>query len=42
MNLFYRDGAGDNISAVYEGDIANGLKHKIRLEDGARLDTNVT
>ena len=40
MNLFYRNGAGDNISAVYEGGIANGLKHTIRLEDGARLDTN--
>ena len=40
MELFYRDGAGNNISTVYEGANANGLKHIIRLEDGARLDTN--
>ena len=40
MDLFYRDEAGNNISAVYKGDIANVLKHTIRLEDGSRLDTN--
>ena len=39
MELFNRGGAGNNISAVYEGASANGLKHKIRLEGGARLDT---
>ena len=40
MDLFYRDGAGNNISALYEGDSANGLKYTIGLEDGARIDTN--
>ena len=40
VDLFYRDRAGNNISAVYEGDSANSLNHTIRLEDGARLDTN--
>ena len=40
MDLFYRDGAGKNISAVYEGDSANVLKHTIHLEESARLDTN--
>ena len=40
MDLFYRDGSGNNISSVYEGAITNGLKHKIGIEDGARLDTN--
>ena len=40
MDLFYRDGAGNNISAVYEGASVNGLKHTIRLEDSNRLDTN--
>ena len=40
MDLFYRDRAGNNISASYEGDSANGLKHTILLEDDAILDTN--
>ena len=40
MDLFYRDRAGNNISAVYEEASANSLKHTIRLEDGDRLDTN--
>ena len=40
METFYRDRAGNNISAVYEGASANGLKHTTRLEDGVRLDTN--
>ena len=40
MDLFYRNVAGKNISEVYEGDSANGIKHTIQLEDGARLDTN--
>ena len=40
MDLFYCNGADKNISAVYEEDSVNGLKHTIRLEDGARLDTN--
>ena len=40
MDLSYRDRAGKNISAVYEGAIANGINHTIHLEDGARLDTN--
>ena len=40
MDLFYCDGAGKNISAVYEGYSANVLKQTIRLEDSARLDTN--
>ena len=40
MDLFYRNVAGKNISEVYEGDSANGIKHTIHLEDGARLDTN--
>ena len=40
MDLFYRDEAGNNISAVYKGDIANVIKHTIRLEDGSILYTN--
>ena len=40
MDLFYRDRDGNNISAVYDGASANGLKHTIRLDDRARLDTN--
>ena len=40
MDLFYRDGAGNNIPVVYEGASDNGIRHTIRLEDGARLDTN--
>ena len=40
MELFYRNGYGNNISAVYKGASANSLKHTVRLEDGTRLDTN--
>ena len=40
MDLLYCDGAGNYISAVYEGASANGLKHTLLLVDGVRLDTN--
>ena len=40
MDIFNRNGAGNNISEVYDEASANGLKYTIRLEDGARLDTN--
>ena len=34
MELIYKDGAGGNLPAVYEGASSDGLKHKIRLESG--------
>ena len=38
INLFYHDGAGNNLSAVYKVANDNGLKHTTCLEYGARLD----
>ena len=40
MDVVYRDGNGKNVPAVYERSSANGLKHTIRLEYGARLNSN--
>ena len=42
MDIFYCNGAGNNISAVYEGDSSNGIKNTILLEGGARLHTNAS
>ena len=40
MDLFYRDGKGSNLPAVYEGATADGLTHSICLQDGSRIDVH--
>ena len=40
MDIVHRDGTGKNVPAVYERASANGLKHTIRLEDGAVINAN--
>ena len=40
MDLVYRDGKGNNQSAVYEGASPDGLTHTIRLSNGTRLNVH--
>ena len=40
MDLVYRDGKGNNVTAVYEGASADNLTHTVRLQDGTRLDVH--
>lgn len=40
MDLVYRDGKGNNVTAVYEGASADGLTHTVRLENGTRVDVH--
>ncbi|KAL7532041.1 hypothetical protein ACHAXR_004390 [Thalassiosira sp. AJA248-18] len=40
MDLVYRDGKGNNVTAVYEGASADGLTHTVHLENGTRVDVH--
>ena len=40
MDLVYRDGKGNNVTAVYEGASADNLTHTVRLQDGTKLDVH--
>ena len=40
MDLVYRDGKGNNVTAVYEGASTDGLTHTVRLENGKKIDVH--
>ena len=39
-DLWYNDGSGNRMMAVYEGANADASLHTIRLQDGTRLNVN--
>ena len=40
MDLVYRCGKGNNVTAVYKGASADGLTHTVRLENSTRVDVH--